>query len=325
MVKVDFILLTFPIFLMKKNKKDGLTLKRLIKIAEHDYNNRDLAVVYINGKFYEDYTHMQCITQFLKENDITILQTDFIHRPQNDQFLELSKEYGPIVLGHIVNAENAIYIIVGYNNGEMFGFDSLDQSIIDEFKNKYNCKILDEMSHVNDPEIDNMYDEEENSEKMYQREKELQEDNKDNLLNFMKEHGFSVPTGEYGEGDIFVKDQYMVSQYDINYLYLNEFGKPAKKIKAKDLDAETPKKSNPLYEYLLSINAKLDRGLNDCTVSFKNKYGQDVEIYLYHEDLDISDIDNKDYKKFKHVIPQELDATKENVEKIYNTKFELKK
>ena len=146
---------------MKKNKKDGLTLKRLIKIAEHDYNNRDFAVVYINGKFYEDYTHMQCMTQFLKENDMTILQTDFIHRPQNDQFLELSKEYGPIVLGHIVNAENAIYIIVGYNNGEMFGFDSLDQSIIDEFKNKYNCKIFDEMSHVNDPEIDNMYDEKE--------------------------------------------------------------------------------------------------------------------------------------------------------------------
>ena len=174
-------------------------------------------------------------------------------------------------------------------------------------------------------EIDNMYDEEENSEKMYQREKELQEDNKDNLLNFMKEHGFSVPTGEYGEKDIFVKDQYMVSQYDINYLYLNEFGKPAKKIKAKDLDAETPKKSNPLYEYLLSINAKLDRGLNDCTVSFKNKYGQDVEIYLYHEDLDISNIDDKDYRKFKHVIPQELDATKENVERIYNTKFNLKK
>ncbi len=180
------------------------------------------------------------------------------------------------------------------------------------------------MSHVNDPEIDNMYDEEENSEKMYQREKELQEDNKDNLLNFMKEHGFSVPTGEYGERDIFVKDQYMVSQYDINYLYLNEFGKPAKKIKVKDLDAETPKKSNPLYEYLLSINAKLDRGLNDCTVSFKNKYGQDVEIYLYHEDLDISNIDDKDYRKFKHVIPQELDATKENVERIYNTKSRLK-
>ena len=34
---------------------------------------------------------------------------------------------------------------------------------------------------------------------------------------------------------------------------------------------------------------------------------------------------DKDYKKFKHVIPQELDATKENVERIYNTKFKLKK
>ena len=121
---------------MKKNKKDGLTLKRLIKIAEHDFDNRDFAIVYINGKFYEDYTHMQCITQFLKENDITILQTDFIHRPQNDQFLELSKEYGQIVLAHMVKAENAVYIIVGYDSGEMFSFDLMDQFIIEDRKEK---------------------------------------------------------------------------------------------------------------------------------------------------------------------------------------------
>lgn len=87
----------------------------------------------------------------------------------------------------------------------------------------------------------------------------------------------------------------MVSQYDVGKLMLNEFGKEQKIIDAKKIDEET-NGSNEMFDFILTLsNIKLDRGLNDIDVSFTNKAGQEVDLYLYHSDLDIDKIDGQDF------------------------------
>ena len=44
-------------------------MKRL-KTAEHDWNNRDMAIVYVNGETYEDVTHAMCLQRYIKDNNI---------------------------------------------------------------------------------------------------------------------------------------------------------------------------------------------------------------------------------------------------------------
>ena len=36
-------------------------MKRLFKKAAHDWNNRDMAIVYVDGEVYEDATHAICL------------------------------------------------------------------------------------------------------------------------------------------------------------------------------------------------------------------------------------------------------------------------
>ena len=47
-------------------------MKRLIKRSEHDWNNRDTAIVYIDGEVYEDVTHSMCLQQYIEDNDIDL-------------------------------------------------------------------------------------------------------------------------------------------------------------------------------------------------------------------------------------------------------------
>ena len=42
-------------------------MKRLIKKARHDTLNREFAIIYANGKFYEDITHAACCKQVFKD------------------------------------------------------------------------------------------------------------------------------------------------------------------------------------------------------------------------------------------------------------------
>lgn len=44
-------------------------IKRLIKKSYHDVMNRDVTVLYIGGKFYEDVTYAVCLKQYINENN----------------------------------------------------------------------------------------------------------------------------------------------------------------------------------------------------------------------------------------------------------------
>ena len=65
-------------------------MKRLFKIAEHDWNNRDLAIVYIDGEVYEDVTHAMCLQRYIKDNDIEEELESFQFRQDFEQLSEIS-------------------------------------------------------------------------------------------------------------------------------------------------------------------------------------------------------------------------------------------
>ena len=94
-------------------------MKRLIKKAEHDVDNRDFAFVYIGGKYYENATHALCLRQYLKENEKEVAMDSYLLRPDIEQFEEISKEENkPVVLGHYVEKEDGIFIIYGCIEGD---------------------------------------------------------------------------------------------------------------------------------------------------------------------------------------------------------------
>ena len=53
-------------------------MKRLIKKSKHDMPNRDDAVLYVDGQFYEDVNHALCIRKFLKDNNDENIKNVFL-------------------------------------------------------------------------------------------------------------------------------------------------------------------------------------------------------------------------------------------------------
>lgn len=102
-------------------------MKRLIKKSLHDYHNRDLALVYINGEIYESDTHSDCFKQYALQHknsenfdNYTSLITDY--NTTNDE----------IAFAHLVENQNAIFI-------EIYSMQNVDDQnkIIKEYKKEY--------------------------------------------------------------------------------------------------------------------------------------------------------------------------------------------
>lgn len=122
-------------------------MKRLIRKAAHDTHNRDAAILYINGQFYEDVTHAAAFQQYLKDNGIKNLKSVKM-RPDFEYFEEYSKENGiDIVLGHLVAKEDAVFLIYGFEDGIPVQFDSISNNLKSKFEDRYNLPVEDEMSH----------------------------------------------------------------------------------------------------------------------------------------------------------------------------------
>lgn len=125
-------------------------MKRLIRKAEHDIYNRDAAILYIDGKFYEDVTHAAAFQQYLKDNGVKNLKSVKM-RPDFEYFEEYSQENGvDIVLGHLVAKEDAVYLIYGFEDGIPVEFNSISNNIKSKFEDKYNLPVKDDMEHDED-------------------------------------------------------------------------------------------------------------------------------------------------------------------------------
>ena len=122
-------------------------MKRLIRKAAHDTHNRDAAILYIDGQFYEDVTHAAAFQQYLKDIGDNNLKSVKI-RPNFNYFEEYSKENNvDIVLAHLVEKEDAVFLIYGFEDGIPVQFDSISNNLKSKFEDRYNLPVEDEMSH----------------------------------------------------------------------------------------------------------------------------------------------------------------------------------
>lgn len=117
------------------------------KFSAHDVVNRDAAIMYIDGKFYEDITHAAAFQQYLKDIDYKNLKSVKM-RPDFNDFEKFSQENNvDIILGHLVKKEDAVYIIYGFEDGIPVEFNSISQDIKNKFESEYNLPVEDESVH----------------------------------------------------------------------------------------------------------------------------------------------------------------------------------
>lgn len=174
-------------------------MKRLIKKAEHDIVNRDLALLLINGKIYEDTTHAACLQDFFKENGLeNQYPSDFLTRPDFEQFEELSNDYKEIVLAHLVKNEDGVFILYGFINGSMIEYEGIPENIKQMFADKYNLTVYNDLEHENNGE--NTYDEEENFKNARNRAQQLS--GGEEVEGELKNLGFEMINGFYSNGYI---------------------------------------------------------------------------------------------------------------------------
>lgn len=147
-------------------------------------NNRDLAIVYINGEVYEDATHALCLQEYVKDNDIEEELKSLQFRPDFEQFSKISKINGgqDVVLAHKVDNVDTIYYIYGLYDGK----EMSDNEIIDILGKIYpEYKIVNDFEHDNDD--NHGYDEEEQVEKGKQR---IEDYKNGNVIKYLNDAGY---------------------------------------------------------------------------------------------------------------------------------------
>lgn len=165
-------------------------MKRLVKRAEHDMNNRDLAIVYVDGQIYEDATHALCLQEYIKDNDIEEELKSLQFRPDFEQFSEISKINGgqDVVLAHKVDNADAIYYIYGLHDGK----EMSDNEIINILGKIYpEYKIVNDVEH--DDDDNHGYDEKEQIEKGKKRIEDYQNGN---FIKYLNDAGYRKANDE---------------------------------------------------------------------------------------------------------------------------------
>lgn len=165
-------------------------MKRLIRKARHDTLNREFAIIYANGKFYEDVTHAACCKQILKDFDFkNVKLRSNVVRPNFSTFDKMSDEIDELVFGHHAEKDNGIFIIYGFINGNYCEFSGIPDHIIKEFEEHYGLPVEDELQHENNSNYNGM--EEELNDKAHERVKELEEEDTQDALIVLEKNGYT--------------------------------------------------------------------------------------------------------------------------------------
>lgn len=165
-------------------------MKRLIRKARHDTLNREFAIIYANGKFYEDVTHAACCKQILKDFDFkNVKLRSNVVRPDFSIFDKMSDEIDELVFGHHAEKDNGIFIIYGFINGNYCEFNGIPDHIIKEFEEHYGLPVEDELKHENNDNYNGM--EEELNDKAHERVKELEEEDTQDALVVLEKNGYT--------------------------------------------------------------------------------------------------------------------------------------
>ena len=271
-------------------------MKRLIKKANHDILNRDFAIIYCNGKFYTGITHAYCLNDIKKDNkNLDLILKSYQFRPSYDQFVEISKQVGPIVLAHCAAKEEGVFIDIGFIEGDAILFDEIPNNIKNEFEKKYDMPAYDEMKHNNvnirDPKQNPYFDE------MQQKTKELTDtmeelDKTEEAKEFLENNGYEYDS----ENWVYVNDEGVVVEVDearcIIYAPLQE------NVECQTEDIENAIKGinnpivNVLDEHVGKDNYSIifrdfigQKGMYE--ISFENNYNQAVYFRCMGGRLDI--------------------------------------
>lgn len=165
-------------------------MKRLIRKARHDTLNREFAIIYANGKFYEDVTHAACCKQILKDFDFkNVKLRSNVVRPDFSIFDKMSDEIDELVFGHHAEKDNGIFIIYGFINGNYCEFNEIPEHIIKEFEEHYGLPVEDELQHENNSNYNGM--EEELNDKAHERVKELEDEDSQDALIVLEKNGYT--------------------------------------------------------------------------------------------------------------------------------------
>lgn len=238
-------------------------MKRLIRKAGHDIHNRDTAILYIDGQFYEDVTHAAAFQQYLKDNGEKNLKSVKM-RPDFEYFEEYSKENNvDIVLGHLVKKEDAVFLIYGFEDGIPVQFDSISNDLKSKFEDRYNLPVEDEMNHEEDdynPYTNDLTDIQKKTDK---RVHELEVEQRSDFYNQLESLGYY-----YKEQDGYYTNEYInlridddgYTAVDINYI-----GGEQLETNVEDLfeDLQTELEMEDI-EYFQSLNAMFE-SLNALT------------------------------------------------------------
>lgn len=154
-------------------------MKRLVKHADHDWNNRDFAILYVEEEVYEDATHAICLQRYMEDNGLDN-DLNAKDRPEMEMFSEISKMNGgrDVILAHRVDNADTIYYIYGLSDGKEMS-DNKIQYLLGEVYPEY--KIVNDLEH--DEEDDHGYDEEEQTSKSMRRTNEYVINHYKNILN----------------------------------------------------------------------------------------------------------------------------------------------
>ena len=235
-----------------------LKLKRLVKKAEHDVDNRDFAFVYIGGKYYENATHALCLRQYLKENEKEVAMDSYLLRPDIEQFEEISKEENkPVVLGHYVEKEDGIFIIYGCIDGDFVEFNRIPKNILHEISNYYGLPCYDDFEH-DEKEIDNQYDEDENYEKS---DKEQEEAIIEDLSKTFIDNGFTFNNNFFTNGYVNVGVKF-------NQLAAYSIGNEESLFFLDGLDKIFKLQPTKIYKKLVDYGAEIVNNYYDSTTVF---------------------------------------------------------
>lgn len=154
-------------------------MKRLVKRAEHDWNNRDFAILYVEENVYEDATHAICLQRYMEDNGLDN-DLNAKDRPEMEMFSEISKMHGgrDVILAHRVDNADTIYYIYGLSDGKEMS-DNKIQYLLGEVYPGY--KIVNDLEH--DEDDDHGYDEEEQTNKSIRRTNEYVINQHKNIIN----------------------------------------------------------------------------------------------------------------------------------------------
>ena len=273
-------------------------MKYLLKKADHDMLNRDSAIVYAGGKFYLGGTHNICLKKIKDDNpEIKTVLRSFLYRADVEQFQEISKYVGTVILAHLVEREDGVFIDFGIIDGEYKDYDNIPDKYKKEFENEFGMKTYDEMKHdVNinkNPELNPYHND---AKQMLQNvDKEINKlTNNEEIEEFLENNGYNRDGAFLINEDrtiaIFLDeaaaDISIIGQDDISY-QLDEIPKIINNIETPALDAfERHSPKNLICEF------------EDYSffMTFENNKGIEVNIRLNNA-YDYVIIDNSDLRK----------------------------